>query len=81
MERSRRAIVRERANGRCEYCLMPQSLTSLPHTLDHIRARKHRGLTDVGLVEAFGGALETKRGEGRTKPIAQDAVGVLKDRS
>ena len=26
---------------------MPQSLTSLPLTLDHIRARKHRGPTDV----------------------------------
>jgi hypothetical protein len=26
---------------------MPQSLTSLPHTLDHIRALKHRGPTDV----------------------------------
>ena len=47
MARSRRAVVRERAGDRCEYCFMPQSLTSLPHTLDHIRARKHRGPTDV----------------------------------
>jgi HNH endonuclease len=45
MAKSQRAIVRERAGDRCEYCLIPQSLTSLPHTLDHIRARKHRGLT------------------------------------
>lgn len=47
MARSRRSIVRERAVDSCEYCRMPQSLTSLPHTLDHIRARKHRGPTDV----------------------------------
>ena len=47
MAKSRRAIVRERAGDRCKYCRMSQSLTSLPHTLDHIRARKHRGPTDI----------------------------------
>ncbi len=47
MAKSRRALVRERAGNACEYCRMPQSLTSLPHTLDHIRARKYRGPTDV----------------------------------
>ena len=47
MARSRRAIVRERAGDRCEYCRIPQSSTCLRHTLDHIRARKHRGSTDV----------------------------------
>lgn len=47
MARSRRSIVRERAGDRCEYCRIPQTLTSLPHTLDHIRARKHRGPSDA----------------------------------
>jgi hypothetical protein len=47
MAKSRRAIVRDRAHDRCEYCRMPQAGTSLPHTIDHIRARKHRGGSDV----------------------------------
>ena len=47
MASSQRAIVRRRASDRCEYCLMPQAGTSLPHTIDHIRARKHRGASDI----------------------------------
>ena len=39
----RRKQVRERAGDRCEYCHLPQSCTTLPHEVDHIRARKHRG--------------------------------------
>jgi hypothetical protein len=27
--------------------MMPQAGTSLPHTIDHIRARKHRGPSDI----------------------------------
>lgn len=37
----------QRAGGRCEYCLMPQSLTVLPHELDHIRAQQHHGVTSL----------------------------------
>jgi hypothetical protein len=43
MAKSRRRLVWERAAGRCEYCWMPQRYASLPHELDHTRARKHRG--------------------------------------
>lgn len=39
----RRKQIWERANGRCEYCRLPQGCTTLPHELDHIRARKHHG--------------------------------------
>lgn len=41
---SLRRLVAHRAQGRCEYCRMPQKGTSLPHEMDHIRAKKHRGL-------------------------------------
>jgi hypothetical protein len=44
MASSRRNQVRDRAGDRCEYCQLPQSCTTLPHELDHVRARKHRGL-------------------------------------
>ena len=47
MARSLRKQVWERARGRCEYCQMPQELTVLPHEVDHIRARKHRGATSL----------------------------------
>ncbi|HEY1375295.1 MAG TPA: HNH endonuclease [Gemmataceae bacterium] len=43
MAASRRKQIRDRAGDRCEYCHLPQSCTTLPHEVDHIRARKHRG--------------------------------------
>lgn len=36
-----------RAEGKCEYCQLPQELTILPHEVDHIRAKKHRGPTTL----------------------------------
>ena len=47
MARVNRRIVRERANDRCEYCRLPQSVSVLPHEIDHIRARKHHGPTTL----------------------------------
>ncbi len=41
-----RRLVRERAQGRCEYCLIPESLTFAPHWIDHIVAEKHGGKTE-----------------------------------
>jgi len=38
-----RNSVRIRANESCEYCQLRQRDTTLPHEVDHIRARKHRG--------------------------------------
>ena len=39
--------VRQLARGRCEYCRLPEDCTVLPHAVDHIRARKHRGATTL----------------------------------
>lgn len=38
-----RREVRERANGLCEYCLLPEEQAFLPHEPDHIIATKHGG--------------------------------------
>jgi hypothetical protein len=38
-------MVWQRALGRCEYCLLHEEDTLLPHEPDHIIAWKHRGLT------------------------------------
>ncbi len=38
-----RKIVRERARGRCEYCLLHEDDSVFSHQLEHTVARKHRG--------------------------------------
>jgi len=41
-----RRTVAERADNRCEYCLMPQSLSLHRHEPDHIVPIQHGGRTD-----------------------------------
>src|SRR5262249_50548248 len=36
----------ERADDRCEYCLVPQAFAWLAFEIDHVAAEKHGGLTD-----------------------------------
>jgi hypothetical protein len=38
-----RQIVRDRASGRCEYCLIHEDDALLSHEPDHVIARKHGG--------------------------------------
>lgn len=38
-----RAVVRTRANSRCEYCLLSEDDAGLPHEIDHVLSRKHGG--------------------------------------
>jgi hypothetical protein len=38
-----RQLVRERAAERCEYCLIPESVSFAVHEIDHIIAEKHGG--------------------------------------
>ncbi len=40
-------LVWRRAKDRCEYCRLPQDFSPLPHQIDHIIARKHRGPTEA----------------------------------
>jgi 5-methylcytosine-specific restriction endonuclease McrA len=40
-----RQLVRTRAQGRCEYCLISESVTFATHEVDHIVAEKHGGST------------------------------------
>jgi len=41
-----RRLVRDRAAARCEYCLIPETFSFVPHQIDHITAEKHDGLTN-----------------------------------
>jgi hypothetical protein len=36
-------VVRERANNRCEYCLLDQKYSDLPHQVEYVVARQLRG--------------------------------------
>lgn len=40
-----RELVRIRANGLCEYCLISDEDTFIAHEIDHIIAVQHKGLT------------------------------------
>jgi hypothetical protein len=47
MDREVRDFVRRRAGNRCEYCRLPQEAERLFHFhVEHIVARKHRGLDE-----------------------------------
>jgi 5-methylcytosine-specific restriction endonuclease McrA len=43
MDAALERLVRRRANGRCEYCRLPQFASDVPFGIDHIIARKHKG--------------------------------------
>ncbi len=45
-ETLRRRVI-ERAGGRCEYCLIPQSAGAFPHEPDHITPLRHDGKTEA----------------------------------
>jgi hypothetical protein len=38
-------LVRQQAQGFCEYGHLPQANSAIPFEIDHVRARKHKGLT------------------------------------
>lgn len=40
-----RQVLHNRANGACEYCLIPEVVTLVPHEVDHVIAEKHGGQT------------------------------------
>src|SRR4051794_5546120 len=45
-------LVRQRAEGRREYCRLPQAGSRVPFEIDHIIARKHGGRTLAGNLAA-----------------------------
>ncbi len=55
-----RQLVAERAGFRCEYCLIPESLTFVAHEVDHIIAIKHGGSSTLDNL-AYACAICNKR--------------------
>jgi HNH endonuclease len=48
MDHALERLVRQRADGRCEYCHLPRVWSRVPFEIDHITPRKHRGRTVQG---------------------------------
>ena len=44
--RALRGQVRERAEGRCEYCLLPEDADLVRFEVDHVIAEQHGGKTE-----------------------------------
>jgi len=42
-----RRLIEERADWRCEYCLLPANVAFFPHEVDHVIAEKHGGATEA----------------------------------
>ena len=47
LSRALERLVRDRAEERCEYCLLPAAAIAFPFQIDHVIARKHRGATEA----------------------------------
>ena len=42
-----RRLVEERADRKCEYCMIPAAIAFFAHEIDHVIAEKHGGATDA----------------------------------
>lgn len=42
-----RRLVEQRANHRCEYCLLLANVSFFPHEIDHVIPEKHGGVTEA----------------------------------
>jgi hypothetical protein len=47
MDAALEGLVRQRGQGRCEYCHFPEALAELPFQIDHIIAQQHGGATQA----------------------------------
>jgi 5-methylcytosine-specific restriction endonuclease McrA len=47
MDESLAQAVRNRADGVCEYCKLPDAIHGIPFEIDHAVAQKHHGTTEL----------------------------------
>lgn len=47
MDAATRNLVRQRAENRCEYCLLSQDHSELTHHIEHVIAKQHGGSDEV----------------------------------
>jgi hypothetical protein len=61
--------VRARADFRCEYCQLPETVSDLPHVLDHIIAHQHGGETTLDNLALCCGRCNLSKGPNLTVAI------------
>src|SRR5690349_19661729 len=62
MEQALQQQVRRRARNHCEYCLFPESASTLKHVLDHVIARQHGGATTSDNLALCCGRCNSQKG-------------------
>jgi hypothetical protein len=78
-----RRLVHSRANGACEYCLMPEDVGFVGHEVDHMIAEKHGGpTTEANLVLACTICNKAKGSDvASIDPVSGDVVRLYRPRS
>jgi 5-methylcytosine-specific restriction endonuclease McrA len=67
MDAALRKFVRERANGRCEYCMLPQeAVPYFTFHVEHIRARQHQGSDEPSNLALACPDCNAKKGPNRS---------------
>jgi 5-methylcytosine-specific restriction endonuclease McrA len=54
--------VRQRAADICEYCHLPENVSELPHVIDHVIARQHKGETNLENLALCCGRCNSHKG-------------------
>src|SRR5438105_10212143 len=62
MRRTTELSVRSRANGRCEYCHLPEPLSKLAFSIDHVIARQHGGRSTMNNLSLCCGFCNRHKG-------------------
>ena len=83
MDAATRVFVRQRAAGRCEYCLLRQEHCDLTHHVEHIVARQHGGTDDASNLALACHRCNLSKGPNLTAidPITREVVPLFHPRS
>ena len=83
MDAATRDLVRRRAAGRCEYCLLRQEHCDLTHHVEHIVAKQHGGSDDAGNLAPACHRCNLRKGPNLTAidPVTHEVVPLFHPRS
>jgi hypothetical protein len=83
MDAATREFVRQRAAGRCEYCLLRQEHCDLTHHVEHIVARQHGGSDDASNLALACHRCNLRKGPNLTAidPLTREVVPLFHPRS
>ena len=83
MDAATREFVRQRAAGRCEYCLLRQEHCDLTHHVEHIVAKQHGGSDDTSNLALACHRCNLRKGPNLTAidPVTREVVPLFHPRS